>query len=141
MGAVRLLTCGIARAHRISSSFPVAPPLPNSKGKNQHLLRGCVYVCVVADVHWQAFVILSLLGPCHYTVLGTALQELLVAVLGKKHLGSFSLMVAMKRVRHSCLFCHEHAANPTGALENLRAKAQVLLRPHLICYEALVETF
>lgn len=30
-------------------------------------------------------------------------------------------------------------ANSTGALENLKAKAQVLLRPHIICYEVQVE--
>lgn len=50
-------------------------------------------------------------------------------------------MIVTKRVRGSCLFCHKQVTNPTGALENLRVKAQVLLRPHLVCYDALVETF
>jgi len=50
-------------------------------------------------------------------------------------------MVAVKRVRDSCLFCNKQAANPAGALDNLTAKAQVLLGPRLIFYQALVETF
>jgi len=42
-----------------------------------------MYVYVAGDAQWQAFMILSLPGPFHYMVFGTAFQELLVVVLAK----------------------------------------------------------
>lgn len=55
----------------------------------------CVHMYVAVDAHWQAFMILSLPGPCCYTVFGTALQKTLVAVLLEKPSDIFSLTIVM----------------------------------------------